>query len=213
MDSDLQTKLNAYITDLFAQEDDVLKWIQSETTRLDIPQMSIRPFEGRLLQLLIYLSGAKKVIEIGSLAGYSGVWLARALPVDGHLYTIEKNPKHADATRASFEKAGLSDRTTVYQGDALDMLDKLIPEGPFGLIFLDAMKVDNPKYLTWAVEHLSIGGVIAAHNSFRQGRIIAPETIHDHGMIEFHQMLIDEPRVEATIIGMGDGITVGVKRS
>src|SRR5689334_5863534 len=98
------TQLDDYVIDLFAREDDALRWIQAEADRNEMPQISIRAHEGRLLQILMRAIGAKKVVEVGALAGYSGVWLARALPTDGKLVTLEKSSKHAQVARASFER-------------------------------------------------------------------------------------------------------------
>src|SRR5579864_4337202 len=118
----LLTPLDEYITGLFGQEDDALRWIQSEADRLGLPQISVKSFEGRLLQILVHASGAHKIVEIGTLAGYSGTWLARALPADGKLYTLEKSSKHADVARASFERSGVADKVEIIQGDAMDSL-------------------------------------------------------------------------------------------
>ncbi len=207
-----QAGLNTYITDLFAPEDDALRWIQAEAERNGLPAISILPFEGRLLQLLLHALGAKQIVEIGALAGYSGTWLARALPADGKLYTLEKSSKHAKVARAAYEKAGVANRVELIEGDAQESLRKLSAKGPFDFIFIDADKGGYPAYLAWAVENLRVGGMVAAHNALRHGRIIAPESDDDRAMIAFNQALADNPLLESGIIGVGDGLAVGIRR-
>src|SRR5260221_405041 len=154
--------LEQYIIDLFAPEDDTLKWIQSQAAQNDMPAISVRPFEGRLLQFLMKSVNARKVVEIGTLAGYSAVWMARGLPADGKLYTVEVSSKHAKGSRASFAKAGVSDKVELLEGAALDILSKLKARGPFDFVFIDADKSSYQSYLDWAVENLRPGGMVAA---------------------------------------------------
>ncbi len=202
--------LDQYVTDLFAQEDDALRWIQAEADRNGLPQISVKPFEGRLLQILVKASGARKIVEIGTLAGYSGTWLARGLPADGKLFTLEKSSKHAEVARASFKRAGVADKVELMEGDAVQLLQKLSAQKPFDFVFLDADKTGYLKYLEWAVENLRSGGIVAAHNAYRYGRILAPENDDDVGMVAFNKALAENKRLESTIIGVGDGLAVGV---
>lgn len=211
-DSNLLERLDDYITDLFAPEDDVLRWIQSEAERAGLPAISIQPFEGRLLQFLLRSVGARKVVEIGALAGYSGVWMARALPPGGKLITLEKSSKHAAVSRASFERAGVSDRVELREGDGMTLLAKLSAEGPFDFVFIDADKASYPQYLAWTVDNLRTGGMVAAHNALRDGRVIAPESDDDRMMDDFNRALAADPRLDSFIIGVGDGMAVGIKR-
>ncbi len=206
-------QLNQYVTGLFAREDDVLRWIKEETHRHDLPNINLQPFEGRLLQILMYALGARRVVEIGTLAGYSGVWMARALPPGGKLYTLEKSGKHAQVARASFERAGVTDRVELMEGAASDMLPKLAAKGPFDLVFIDANKDGYPDYLHWAVDNLRPGGMVAAHNAFRHGQVLAPESQDDRAMHKFNQMLAADKRLESTILAIGDGMAVGIKKS
>lgn len=208
----MRARLDEYVEALFVTEDDVLKTIQAEADRQQMPQISIRAFEGRLLQMLVYMTGAKKIIEIGALAGYSGVWLARALPADGKLYTLEYSSKHAAVSRASFEKAGVSDRVTLIEGRGVDSLATLVSEGPFDLVFIDADKLSYPAYLEWAAENLRPGGLVAAHNAFRSGKVIDQQSDDDRAMDAFNRALAAEPRLESFILAIGDGMAVGVKR-
>lgn len=207
-----RTKFDEYVSDIYVQEDEALKWIQAEAERQQLPNISIRAFEGRLLQMLVIMSGAKKMVEIGALAGYSGTWLARALPAGGKLFTLEKSSKHAGVARASFERAGVSDRVELIEGDALDSLKKLATQGPFDLVFIDADKGGYPAYLAWAVANLRPGGIVAAHNAFRSGKTLAPQDDDDRGMDNFNRSLAENDQLESFIFAIGDGLAVGVKK-
>ena len=212
MDSNLLERLDDYVNELFAPEDDALRWIQAEAERQSLPSISIQPFEGRLLQILLRSVGARKVVEIGALAGYSGVWMARALPSGGKLITLEKSSKHAAVARANFERAGVSDRVELREGDGMTLLGKLSAEGPFDFVFIDADKPSYPQYLTWTVDNLRAGGMVAAHNALRDGRVIAPESDDDRMMDAFNRALAAETRLDSFIIGVGDGMAVGIKK-
>ncbi len=201
----------AYVTELFAQEDEVLAWIQAQTRLHNMPQISLSAQEGRLLQWLAQAVGARRIVEIGTLAGYSGTWLGRALPPGGVLHTLEVSSLHARVARASFERAGLTDRIQLHEGPALASLQRLSALAPWDLVFIDADKEGYPDYLAWALEHLRVGGVIASHNAFRGGRVLAPESADDGGMDSFNRALAAEPRLSSTIIAVGDGMAVGIK--
>jgi caffeoyl-CoA O-methyltransferase len=213
MDEALREKMNTYITDLFGREDDALKHIQAETERNGMPDISLEPFEGRLLQFLAEMVGAKKIVEIGTLAGYSGTWLARALPADGKLITVEVSSKHANVARANFENAGLSSKVEVRQGDAHDILNKLSSQAPFDMVFIDADKDSYPFYLDWAIANLRVGGLIAAHNALRGGAVVAPESESDKGMIAFNQSIAEHPQLSSYLIGVGDGMALAIRKS
>ncbi|MBZ0278870.1 MAG: O-methyltransferase [Anaerolineae bacterium] len=212
MNEQTQAQLNAYITALFAPEDDALRWIQAEADKHGLPTINLEAFEGRLLQMLVYLLRAKRIVEIGTLAGYSGVWMARALPDDGKLYTLEKSSKHAQIARSGFQYAGLSDKVEVWEGTALDSLQKLVAKGPFDLVFIDADKANYPAYLEWAAVNLRPGGMVTAHNALWSGRVLHPKTEDDRMVDAFNRALAADPRLESFIIGVGDGLAVGVKK-
>lgn len=212
MDEVVRAKLDEYVVDLFVNEDDALRSIQGEADRNDMPRISLQAHEGRLLQFLALASGARKAVEIGTLAGYSGVWLARGLPADGKLYTLEVSSKHARVARNSFERAGVGSKVEILEGDALDSLKKLSSKGPFDLVFIDADKEGYPQYLAWAVENLRPGGIVAAHNAFRGGAIIEPRDEGDRAMDAFNRTLADDSRLESTILAIGDGMAVGIKK-
>ena len=205
------TAIDNYVIDLFAPEDDALKWIAAEAERNGLPQISIRAHEGKLLQLLMRSVAAHRVVEIGTLAGYSGTWLARALPDGGKLFTLEKSSKHAQVARASFERAGVKDKVELLEGSALDSLQKLSAQAPFDFVFIDADKGNYTGYFQWAVDNLRPGGMVAAHNAFRGGHIIAPDSDDDRAMREFNEALAHDKRLFSTIIAMGDGMAVGLK--
>ncbi len=211
-ENNLRERLDEYVTNLFAREDDALAWIKAETSRHDMPAINLKPFEGRLLQFLVYALGARKVVEIGTLAGYSAVWIARALSTGAKLYTLEKSSKHAEVARASFERAGVSERIELLEGAAQDSLRKLAAKGPFDLVFIDADKGGYVDYLAWAVDNLRPGGMVAAHNAFRQGGVLTPENDDDRTIRVFNTTLANDMRLESTILAIGDGMAVGIKK-
>ena len=208
----LRTQLDVYVTETFVNEDDVLQSIQAEAARNEMPAISVRGFEGRLLQMLVHISGAKLIVEIGTLAGYSAVWLARALPANGKLYTLEKSAKHAAVARDNFERAGLKSRVELLEGDAQTSLAKLSARNPFDMIFIDADRPNYHNYLHWAAENLRPGGIVAAHNAFRSGRVLAPENDDDQFVKDFNVALAKDTRFEAFVIAVGDGLAVGVRK-
>jgi caffeoyl-CoA O-methyltransferase len=164
------------------------------------------------LQILMRAIGAQKVVEVGALAGYSGVWLARALPPGGKLTTLEKSSKHAQVARASFERAGVVDRVELIEGSALESLKKLTAQGPFDFMFIDADKANYINYLSWGVNNIRPGGMITAHNAYRGGKVLAPESDDDRGMAAFNEALAHDTRLESTIIGVGDGMAVALRK-
>ena len=213
MTDELARRLHKYVDELFVREDEVLEFVRDQSALHGLPQINLQPHEGRMLQLFVMLCGAIKVVEVGTLAGYSGIWIARGLPADGKLVTIEKSGKHALLARAHFEHAGLSDKVTVLQGEGRPLLKKLTTDAPFDLIFIDADKVSYPYYLEWAAENLRKGGAVIAHNAFWGGQIFTPESEDDFGLVTFNQTLADHPAFESTIIEIGDGLAFGVKVS
>lgn len=211
MDNNLQQQLNQYVTENFVDEGDVLGFVRDETIRHEMPQINLEPYEGKMMQVLVAMSGAKKIVEIGTLAGYSAIWIARGLSADGQLITIEKSSKHANIARSHIEKAGLSDKVTVYQGEGLQILKKISPSAPYDMVFIDADKPNYVNYLNWAVEHLRVGGTVMAHNALWSGQVLNPQTSDDRGMVAFNQALANHPQLTSTILEIGDGLAVGVK--
>ena len=213
MNQSLSQRCHDYVSELFAREDETLRYVRQQTAARGMPQISLAPNEAKLLQLLVRLSGAARVVEVGTLAGYSGICIARALPEDGQLITIEVSSLHAEVARAHFEYAGLADKVTVLQGAGVDLLPKLAPEAPFDLMFIDADKGNYHNYLTWATDNLRVGGVVVADNAFWGGGIFDPKSDDDHAMVAFNQTLARHPQFDSTIIEVGDGIAVGIKTS
>jgi caffeoyl-CoA O-methyltransferase len=208
----INNPIDRYIADLFAPEDEVLQWIQAEADRQDIPPISIRADEGRLLQILMWAVGARTAVEIGVLAGYSGVWMARALPADGRLYALELSSRHARIARASFARAGVADRVELIEGRAMESLRRLEGRGPFDFIFIDADKGSYVEYLDWSAANLRPGGIVAAHNAIWGGNVLAPNNDHDRAVDAFNRALAADARLEATIIAAGDGLAVGIRK-
>src|SRR5579863_142262 len=193
------TPYDQYVIDLFAPEDEALRWIQAEADRNQLPQISLRPHEGQILQVLIKATGARKALEIGALAGYSGVWIARALPADGQLITLEKSNKHAQVARASYQHAGVGNKVTLIEGAALDSLPKLKAEAPFDFAFVDADRANYVTYFQWIAEALRPGGVLTVHNAFANGRILSPKSDDDRGMAAFQKALAHDSRFDSII--------------
>lgn len=161
--------------------------------------------------MLLKAIGAKRVLEVGTLVGYSGVWLARALPADGKLVTIELERRYADLARRGFREAGVSGRVQLIEGDAMVVLPELEPE--FDAVFLDADKASLQTYFSEALRLLRVGGLLLGDNAFWQGRILDPNDDHPdvEGVRKFNQLVAEDPRLASAIIPVRDGLTVGVK--
>ncbi|MFM1549587.1 MAG: O-methyltransferase [Lentisphaeria bacterium] len=204
-----------YITGLFATQDDALHRIYEETPTYGLPAISIRPEEGQFLHFLVRACGARKALEIGTLGGYSGVWIARALPPEGSLTTLELEPKHADVAQRNFELAGVSDRVQIHVCDAHDMLLTLASDGPYDFVFIDAEKTGYQRYYEWAVSNGHPGSVIVAHNAFRSGAVVRPSGADDgtDAVRDFTARVAADARVTATIYPGGDGMVVAVVAS
>ena len=203
-------KIEEAITGVFAPEDEALRYALTSMREAGLPEIQISPIQGKFLQLLAAASNARSILEIGSLGGYSGIWLARALPPGGRLITLEINPTHAAVVRKSFEKAGVSDRTEVRVGNALDLLPKLESEAPFDLVFIDADKAPYPQYLEWALRLSRPGSIIVADNCIRRG--IAFQTPGDEsvaGIVEFNKRIASDPRLVSLLLPMDDDYTDG----
>jgi caffeoyl-CoA O-methyltransferase len=201
-----------HFAELFAPHDAVLQHIYDSIPKRGLPAITIQPEEGRFLQFLARACGARLAVEIGTLGGYSGTWLARGLLPGGRLITLEKEPHHADVAREHFALAGLSDRVEVRLGDAHELLPALAAEGPFDFCFIDAEKRGYDAYLDWALANVRPGGVIAAHNAFRQGTVIDPQNEEPDtlAMRAFIRRWAAEPRLLGTVYPAGDGTLIGI---
>ncbi|KOG16268.1 MULTISPECIES: O-methyltransferase [Streptomyces] len=204
------TEVDDYFTDTIAPADDALTAALADSTAAGLPEIAVAPNQGKLLQLLARMQGARNILEIGTLGGYSTIWLARALPADGRLVTLEYDPAHADVARANIARAGLDKIVEVRTGAALDSLPQLEAEGagPFDLVFIDADKVNNPHYVTWALKLSRPGTVIIVDNVVRNGRIATPHPDDPAvtGTRDMFDLVAREPRLDATAFQ-----TVGTK--
>lgn len=201
---DRWTAVDRYLTDLLVPSDASLDAALQANAAAGLPPHDVSPNEGRLLQLLARAQGARAILEIGTLGGYSTIWLARALPTGGRLVTLEADPKHAGVAWANIDRAGLGGVVELRVGRALDTLPRLAAEGrgPFDLIFIDADKQHNPEYLAWALKLSRRGSLIIADNVVRGGAVVDPATEDPsvQGVRRFVEMLADEPRCSATAI-------------
>lgn len=205
--------ISQYITRLFAVHDEGLETAWEETPRKGLPAISVRPEEGRFLQFLARACGARKAVEIGSLGGYSGIWIARGLVPGGKLITLEKEEKHAKVAQEHFRRAGVSDRVELRIGNALSLLEEMHQEGPFDFVFIDADKPGYKDYFSWALENVRPGGIIAAHNALRGGSVagLGDGDSHTRTMQEFNRWVANQPSIISTIYPAGDGTLIAVK--
>lgn len=207
----MSDRVDEYIASLFARDDDVLAALREAADREGLPPISISAVTGRLLQILLCAVRAERVLEVGTLGGYSGIWMARALPASGRLVTIELDERHAQFARGYFGRAGLESRIDLRVGRALDVLPAFDGER-FDAIFLDADKEPLPTYFDWALRLLRPGGLLIADNALWGGRVLDPETADEgtRGIREFNRRLASDQRVTGTIVPVGDGLAVGV---
>ncbi len=206
-------EIHTYIRALFAREDEALRRVRQETAAQGLPQIAVGPEEGAFLHLLVRLNRARRILEIGTLAGYSAIWMARALPEDGLLITIEKSAAHAAVARRNFRMAGVEGRVTLLEGEADAMLTQAARHAPFDFVFIDADKEGYPRYYTWALEHIPAGGVVAAHNALWGGSVA--QDVHGpaiDAVRDFNRMVAEDRRVDAHIYPAGDGTLIAVKR-
>src|SRR5580658_3850480 len=174
MSQERWTEVDGYITEKLLPSDPVLDAVLRSTAQAGLPPINVSPPQGMLLMLLARTPGARRILEIGTLGGYSTIWLARALPAGGLLTTLELDPKHAKVAAANFRKAGLSHVVEIRQGPALETLPKLEAErkGPFDLFFIDADKTNNPSYFAWALKLSRPGSLIIVDNVIRDGAVV-----------------------------------------
>ncbi len=203
-----------YIVDNFAKEDDLLRKMPADAQRQGVPMIHISPEQGKFLQVLMKATGARKVLEIGSLFGYSTIWMARALPAGGKLISLEMNPLHVQVTRKNVERAGLADKVEVRQGAALDLLKTLDAEAPFDLAFLDAVKDEYVAYLDYALRLVRPGGLIIGDNASAHGEVWKMPPSEDGAMIRsmraFNRRMATDPHLTSVLVPISDGMCVGV---
>jgi len=202
--------LEDYLSSRYWTEDELLLEVKADIAERG-PQIQVSAEAGRLLSLLVRAAGARRVLEVGTLFGYSGIWMARELPADGRLDTIEIEKLHADAAEHWFERAGLADRVTVHRGAGLDVLATL--PGPYDVAFIDADKATYPEYVRQSLEKLRPGGMVIADNAIRRGRIAQPGGDADlDGTRGMHDLLAADSSLVATTVPVGDGLAIAVKR-
>jgi predicted O-methyltransferase YrrM len=196
--------VDRYICDLFVPPDDALDAALRASAEAGLPAINVAPNQGKMLMLLARACGARKILEVGTLGGYSTIWLARALPDDGRLVTLEAEPGHAEVARGNLARAGFGDVVEVRVGPAADTLPRLVDEGagPFDMVFIDADKPGYPEYFRWSLELTAPGSVIVADNVVRDGAVADASSTDAmvQGARRFNQMVADEPRVSATVI-------------
>ena len=210
MDKEFWATVDRYIVDHFLSVDDALEQAQATSAKAALPDIAVSPNHGKLLYLVAKILGAKQILEIGTLGGYSTIWLARALAPGGNLITLEFDPKHADIARANIGQAGLGRAVQVRVGAALEVLPVLEAEGrgPFDLIFIDADKINTVPYFKWALKLSRPGSLIIVDNVVRDGAVAdaASTDASVRGVQRFYEAVKAEPRVDATAIQ-----TVGIK--
>ena len=208
--STLQHQIQHQIANLFAPEDEGLRNSLALAKAAGVPDIQISPIQGRLLQFLATACNARKILEIGSLTGYSGIWLARTLPEDGRLITLEMNALHVELTRRAFAEAGIEDCTEVREGNALELLPQLVQEAPFDLVFIDANKGDCSRYLEWALHLSRPGSIIVADNSIPGGtKLRFPEPGSDEAIAAFNQQLVNDPSLVSIALPLDEQYTDG----
>jgi len=199
MSQDIWTAVDKFLTDTLLQPDPVLDAALADSQAGGLPAINVAPNQGKLLMLLAQTAGARRILEIGTLGGYSTIWLARALPADGRLTTLEYAPKHAGVARSNIARAGFAAQVEVKVGAAIDILPTL--EGPFDFIFIDADKAGYPDYFRWAVKLSRPGAVIVTDNMVRAGKILDPQRDEmAEGVRQMMELVAREPRVSATAV-------------
>ena len=197
-----------YMISSLIPEDEVLQKVLENNKRAGLPEHDVAANQGQLLALFVRMTQARRILEIGTLGAYSSIWMARALPPDGKLITLEADPTHADVARQNIRLAGLNDRIELIEGPALNSLENFGDVPPFDLIFIDADKPNNPGYLEWELHYSRPGTVIIGDNVVRAGEVINGQSDDARvlGVRRFIEMMGDNPRLTATALQ-----TVGIK--
>ncbi|WP_374777249.1 O-methyltransferase [Streptomyces sp. NBC_01310] len=196
------TAVDAYFDGLLVDEDEALTAAAADSEAAGLPAHQVAPNQGKLLHLLARIRGARTVLEIGTLGGYSTIWLARALPEDGRLVTLEVDERCADIAAANIARAGLDHLVDIRRGRAVDLLPGLTGFAPFDLVFIDADKPSNPEYLAWALRLTRPGSVIIGDNVVRDGAVVDPASSDPRvqGVRRFTELIAEHPRLTATAL-------------
>jgi predicted O-methyltransferase YrrM len=203
-DQELWTAVDRYIADVIVPSDPSLDAALAASDAAGLPSIQVSAPQGKFLSLLASIRGARKILELGTLGGYSTIWLARALPSGGRLITLEAEPKHAEVARSNIARAGFGDVVQVRLGRALDTLPLLAQEGagPFDFVFIDADKANIPDYFEWSLKLTRPGSVIVVDNVVRKGNVVDPTStdVNVQGVRRFNQQLAKTKRVSATTV-------------
>jgi predicted O-methyltransferase YrrM len=195
------TAVDAYLVEALQASDPVLEQALADSAAAGLPAINVAPNQGKLLQLLAQTQGARRILEIGTLGGYSTIWLGRALPSDGRLISLEYEPRHAEVARGNLARAGLADQVEVRVGRGVGLLPDLAGEAPFDFIFIDADKASNPDYFAWALKLSRPGSLIVVDNVVRGGGVTDQKgDANVQGIRRMMQMIAAEPRVTATAV-------------
>jgi len=210
----LLEEIDVYIEELFEPSDEVLKAALRDSRRAGLPEINVSPNQGRLMQLLAETAGARRILEIGTLGGYSAIHLSRALPEEGTLISLEIDEHHAGVARKNVERAGLSGIVEVRVGDAHKLLAALIEagEGPFDVIFIDADKESYPEYLDASLRLVRVGSLILGDNTIRGGTVLDPQEETARSTREFNRRVAEDPRLYGIVLPLIreriDGLTI-----
>jgi caffeoyl-CoA O-methyltransferase len=211
---ELLQEIDTYVEDLFSPSDEILEAALRDSRRAGLPEINVSPNQGRLLRLFVELAGARRILEIGTLGGYSAIHLARGLPEDGALISLEIDEHHADVARNNIERAGLSDKVEVRVGDAHEILSDLTEngEGPFDLVFIDADKEGYPDYLDASLRLVQPGSLILGDNTIRGGTVLDPQEETARATREFNRRVAEDPRLFGIVLPLIreriDGLTI-----
>jgi predicted O-methyltransferase YrrM len=199
---ELLREIDTYVEGLFAPSDETLEAALRDSRRAGLPEINVSPNEGRLLQLLVEIAGARRILEIGTLGGYSAIHFARALPDDGALISLEIDEHHAKVARNNVERAGLSDKVEIRVGDAHELLATLIEddEGPFDIIFIDADKESYPEYLDASLRLVKSGSLILGDNTIRGGTVLDPKDATARATREFNERIARDPNLSGIVL-------------
>lgn len=219
---DVWAAVDNYFGDLLIARDEKLDAALAANQKAGLPAIDVSKLQGKFLALLVRISGARRVLEIGTLGGYSTLWMARALPADGRVVTLEFDPHHAEVARTNLANAGVLDRVNLRVGRAIETLPTLenSADAPFDLIFIDADKESYAEYLDWSLRLARVGTVIVADNVVREGKVVEADCDDPRvqGVRRFTEKLAAEPRLDATVLqGVGakgyDGLALAVVAS
>jgi caffeoyl-CoA O-methyltransferase len=214
----LLARIDDYVEGRFAPQDEALEAAVRGSRRAGLPEIQVSPSEAKLLQLLAEMVGARRILEVGTLGGYSAIHFGRALPEGGELVSLEIDERHAEVARDNVDRAGLADKVEIRVGDARGLLARIAEngEGPFDVVFIDADKEGYPEYLEWALRLTRPGSLILGDNTIRGGSVLNPEDGSARATGEFNERIARDPRLSAILLPILreriDGLTIALVR-